>query len=163
MGMIFSDIYEVFSTLQYYFAFGTLVFLGILTTSSRNRVLKILTLTRPDNFRASEDTSLRAALAWKYPEGISPISKSILTIKRKFFQYILLVTVGAIASLAFAVNATIDLIEDNDAKWVFDVEEELPASFTIIKVIYMGVAIAILRLLQVPKLNKGKTKNTISM
>ena len=141
--MLFPDLYEVYGAVKLLGALVILAGFAYISYTARRDILTAL-----DRSEHGVDTSLRAAMRWKYPEDISLGLRAVLVTKRKFCEYFSIVGLASAALLAFLL---LGLTAESDYSWKYLLEDQLEIAFIGFKVVYILVVIVLLRLFHVPK------------
>lgn len=149
--MYLPHLYAIFEAMKLIGAFILLTIFAVISYRARRDILEVLTRSEP-----SGDTSLRAAMRWRYPESTSVGVRTVLVTKRKFCEWFTTVFIGGIFLIAAALLSFGVFDEEVDYTWEYKVEESPEAPFFAFKGIYAIALILILRTFHVPKVGSSR-------
>ena len=147
IGFFIPKYYKVFESLKFFGGFlleGMFIIVGL---RARAALLEILT-----RGGVRGDTSLRAAFGCKAaPETPTTSQRSVLTVKRKFAEYITVMIFTLVATLVFGLLRLGVLTGNDDYHWEVKLEGEQNLSLVLFRLVGVMAIVVVIRTFKVPK------------
>ena len=141
------EYYEIFEGIKFLGAFVLVAIFIIVGVRARASILEVLLRNGVQG-----DTSLRTAFGCGARSTVSSTSqRSVLTVKRKFAEYLVVMTIGLIATLTFGLLRLGVLNGDKDYQWERKLEDQPGISFTLFRLVGALASVLAIRTFKIPK------------
>ena len=146
IAFIFPEYYELLEAIKFFGAFLIVGIFVVVALQARASILE--TLLRG---AAKNDSSLCAAIGCGTANDEShPNQLSVLTVKRRFAEYLVVMTISMAATLSYGLVRVGLTNGDRDYQWERKLEDQPGISFPLFRIVAMLTLIVSYRTFQIP-------------